>query len=167
MNFLSLFARNLIEGPYTDPFPFKPAPTAKRFRGKIAFDPVTCEACRQCERVCPAGAIRFTRTKEGLEFDCWHDSCVFCGNCEFHCPTGAIHQTVDWHLAHGQADKFNAVEHGFIPFKVCPSCGGKALDSAPATAGITPALSAEETGELRALCPKCRAKFIKARRTRT
>jgi formate hydrogenlyase subunit 6/NADH:ubiquinone oxidoreductase subunit I len=161
MNFLSLFARNLIKGPYTDPFPFAPAPTAKRFRGKITFDATHCEGCRQCEKVCPAGAIRFTRSNDGL------DSCVFCGNCEFHCPTDAIHQSTDWHLAHRQADKFSLVEHGLIPFQTCPDCGGKGLDTAPATARVTPPLSAEETVELRARCPKCRAKYLKARRNRT
>ncbi|SJZ66337.1 4Fe-4S dicluster domain-containing protein [Consotaella salsifontis] len=164
MNFLALFARNLTKGPYTEPFPFAPAPTAKRFRGKIEFDAETCEGCRLCERVCPAGAIRMTRTAEGMTFDCWHDSCVFCGNCEFHCPTKSIHQTADWHLAHTQDQKFLMVEHALIPNQICAECGKEALATAPATRTVTPPLSPTETQHLKALCPKCRAKFIRARK---
>ena len=166
MNFLSLFVRNLREGPYTESFPFGPAPTAKRFRGRIAFDASTCEGCRICERMCPAGAIRFTRAPEGMTFDCWHATCVFCGNCEFHCPTKSVHQTVDWHLAHRQDEKFGLVEHGLIPNQICTGCGAKALATAPAARSLTPPLSAEEVEQLKPLCPKCRAKFIKNRKGR-
>ncbi|SFP00958.1 4Fe-4S binding domain-containing protein [Cohaesibacter marisflavi] len=166
MNFLQLFAHNLTKGPFTDPFPFEPAPTAKRFRGKIEFDPETCEGCRKCEKVCPAGAIRFTKTANGLEFDCWHDSCVFCGNCEFHCPTNAIHQTQDWHLAHVQQDKFSMVEHGVIPSHECPSCGKPALYTA-APANKIKGFSEAEVAEFRSLCPKCRGKYLRERKSRS
>jgi formate hydrogenlyase subunit 6/NADH:ubiquinone oxidoreductase subunit I len=164
MNFLSLFLRNLRDGPYTESFPFGPAPTAKRFRGRIAFDADTCEGCRICERVCPANAIRMDKTAEGMTFDCWHNTCVFCGNCEFHCPTKSVHQTADWHLAHLQDEKFGMVEHGLIPNHACAGCGAKALATAPATQKIKPPLSADELGHLKSLCPKCRAKFLKSRK---
>ncbi len=164
MNFLSLFARNLRRGPYTEPFPFgPPSPTPKRLRGRIAFDAATCEGCLLCEKLCPSGAIKFTRTPEGMTFDCWHPTCVFCGTCEFYCPTKAIHQTNDWHLAHFQSEKFGMTEHGLIPNLVCADCGGKGLNTVPNTAKVRPPLSAEEVVQLRARCPKCRNKFLKSR----
>ncbi|MEF2074617.1 4Fe-4S binding protein [Consotaella aegiceratis] len=166
MNFLSLFVRNLRQGPYTEAFPFAPAPTAKRFRGRIEFDAPTCEGCRICERVCPAGAIKMERTEEGMTFDCWHDTCVFCGNCEFHCPTGSIHQTGDWHLAHRQEDKYRMVEHGLIPFQVCTECGGKGLATAPAAGSAKPPLTPEEFEHVKSLCPKCRGKFMRSRKAK-
>ena len=98
-----------------------------------------------------------------MTFDCWHPTCVFCGTCEFYCPTKAIHQTNDWHLAHFQAEKFGMTEHGLIPNLVCADCGGKGLDTVPNTAKVKPPLSAEELVQLRARCPKCRAKFLKNR----
>ena len=56
MNFLSLFARNLRHGPYTEPFPFAPpTPAPKRLRGRIVFDPKFCEGCLLCEKLCPSG----------------------------------------------------------------------------------------------------------------
>ncbi|MGO4870214.1 MAG: 4Fe-4S binding protein [Roseiarcus sp.] len=163
MNFLSLFTRNLRRGPYTEPFPFAPAPTPKRFRGRIAFDAKSCEGCRLCEKVCPSGAIRFERTPQGMTFDCWHDTCVFCGTCEFYCPTKSVGQTDDWHLSHAQDQKFALVEHGLIPNQICAGCGAKALATAPMTANVRPPYSAEEFEHARALCPKCRAKFLKSR----
>lgn len=164
MNFFSLFARNLKHGPYTEAFPFAPAKTPENFRGRIAFKAEDCEGCRLCEKVCPAGAIRFARTADGMTFDCWHDTCVFCGTCEFYCPTKAVHQTDDWHLAHVQAEKFQQVEHGLIPNQVCVECGAKGLDTAPSVAKVKPPLSDEEYTALRGRCPKCRQKFLKARK---
>jgi formate hydrogenlyase subunit 6/NADH:ubiquinone oxidoreductase subunit I len=166
MNFLTLLARNLINGPSTEIFPFGPAKTPARFRGRIEFDAASCEGCRLCERVCPANAIKFTKTSDGLAFDCWHDTCVFCGNCEFYCPTKSVRQTTDWHLAHAQADKYTMVEHGLIPNMKCSECGATALDTAPMVAKVKPPLSAEELAEVRSRCPKCRAKYLKARRTK-
>ncbi len=164
MNFLTLFARNLRHGPYTEPFPFGPAPTPKRLRGRIVFDAPSCEGCRICERVCPAGAIRFAKTPEGLAFACWHNSCVFCGSCEFHCPSKSVRQTDDWHLAHAQDEKYTRVEFGLIPNQKCAQCGATALATAPAVGNIRPAPTADEIDRLRTLCPKCRNALLKARK---
>ena len=164
MNFLTIFARNLKQGPQTEAFPFGPAFTPDRLRGRIEFKAESCEGCRICERVCPANAIRFAKTPDGMTFDCWHNTCVFCGNCEFYCPTDAIHQTNDWNLAHANADKFEMVEHGLIPNQKCVECGATALNTAPMVKNAKPPLSAEEYTEVRARCPKCRAKYLKNRK---
>ena len=164
MNFLTLFTRNLRRGPYTESFPFgPPAPAPKRLRGRIEFDAKICEGCLLCEKLCPSGAIRFSRTREGLAFDCWHSTCVFCGTCEFYCPAGSIRQTTDWNLAHVEAETFAVAEHGLIPAIVCAECGGKGLDTAPNVSKVKPPLSDEEYAQLRARCPKCRNKFLKNR----
>ena len=164
MNFLSLFARNLKSGPQVEAFPFGPAFTPDRLRGRIVFNADHCEGCRICERVCPANAIRFAKTPDGMTFDCWHNTCVFCGNCEFYCPTDAIHQTNDWNLAHTQAEKFDMVEHGLIPNQKCVECGDTALNTAPMVKNAKPPLSETEYAEVRARCPKCRAKYLKNRK---
>lgn len=164
MNVLTLFARNLLKGPVTDPYPFGPTTTADRFRGRIAFDAKSCEGCKLCERVCPSGAIRFSKDPGGLAFDCWHATCVFCGTCAFYCPTGSIKQTGEWALAHVQADKFKMVEHGLIPNQTCTECGATALDTAPMVSTVKPPLEGEELTKLRSLCPKCRAKFLRNRK---
>jgi formate hydrogenlyase subunit 6/NADH:ubiquinone oxidoreductase subunit I len=167
MNFLSIFARNLKNGPYTEAFPFGPAFTPEKLRGRIQFKAETCEGCRICERVCPSGAIRFTKTAEGMTFDCWHNTCVFCGNCEFYCPTDAIHQTNDWNLAHTQAEKFEMVEHGLIANQKCIECGATALNTSPVLKNVKPALSEAEYAEVRGRCPKCRAKYLKNRKVQS
>jgi formate hydrogenlyase subunit 6/NADH:ubiquinone oxidoreductase subunit I len=164
MNFLTLFARNLISGPQTEAFPLGPAFTPDKLRGRIVFNAENCEGCRICERVCPAGAIKFAKSPDGMTFDCWHNTCVFCGNCEFYCPTDAIHQTNDWNLAHVQADKFAMVEHGLIPNMKCAECGATALNTSPMVKNVKPPLSETELGEVRSRCPKCRAKYLKSRK---
>lgn len=166
MNVLTLFARNLLKGPVTDPYPFGPTVTQKRFRGRIEFDAASCEGCKLCERVCPSGAIKFSKDPNGLAFDCWHATCVFCGTCAFYCPTGSIRQTNDWSLAHVAADKYRMVEHGLIPNQTCVECGATTLDTAPMQSGVKPPLTAEDVATLRPLCPKCRAKFMKNRKAK-
>jgi len=164
MNFLTLFARNLRRGPYTEPFPFgPPTPAPKRLRGRIEFEAKSCEGCLLCEKLCPSGAIKFSRTPAGLAFDCWHSTCVFCGTCAFYCPTGAIRQTSDWSLAHLEGEQFALAERGLIPPIVCVECGGKGLDTAPNVAKVRPPLSDDEYAQLRARCPKCRSKFLRSR----
>lgn len=167
MNILTLFARNLFRGPVTDPYPFGPTVTEKRFRGAIAFDAPSCEGCKLCERVCPSGAIKFSKDPGGLAFDCWHDTCVFCGTCAFYCPTGSIVQTAEWALAHGQAEKYRVVAHGLIPNQTCTECGATALDTAPAQTGVKPPFTAEEFTKVRGMCPKCRAKYMRNRKAKS
>ena len=103
----------------------------ERLRGRIEFKAESCEGCRICERVCPANAIRFAKTPDGMTFDCWHNTCVFCGNCEFYCPTDAIRQTTDWHMAHPVGQEFGMAIRETIAYVSCTGCNAKTLSSAP------------------------------------
>ncbi len=140
MNFLSPLRPQSAAGPLHRAVPLRPS-RRRRPSACAAASPsiaTICEGCLLCEKLCPSGAIQFTRTPDGMTFDCWHSTCVFCGTCEFYCPTKAIHQTNDWHLAHVQAEKLRSAEHGLIPNLVCADCGGKGLDTAPNVAKVTP-----------------------------
>ena len=148
--------------------PFESDP-ASAVRGRVVFEAADCEGCRQCERVCPSGAIHFGRTSAGLEFSLWHNSCVFCGTCVFYCPTGALSQTADWRLVHRAEKSLDLVEHGVVPNMSCVECGSKALATAPSmttVAHLVPPIDEEERGHLQARCPKCRIKYLKARAAR-
>ncbi len=49
-----------------------------------------CDACGECEKICPFGAIR---VEDAAVFDT--DLCMGCGVCEGACPVGAINLTPD------------------------------------------------------------------------
>ncbi|MBV8646105.1 4Fe-4S dicluster domain-containing protein [Paludibacterium sp.] len=163
MNILKLFYRNLTQGPSTVAFPFGPAWTPPKLRGRIRFDLPACTGCRACEQVCAPGAIRFDKTPEGLRFMMWHNSCVFCGLCNFYCPTDAIVQSDDWHLAHPTARMYEMAIRELIPYTACSACGTKTLASAPNPVGVEPPFSAEEIEQFRHLCPGCRKKALEER----
>jgi formate hydrogenlyase subunit 6/NADH:ubiquinone oxidoreductase subunit I len=163
MNFLKILIRNLVNGPSTVAYPFGPAWTPDKLRGRIRFKVSTCTACRACEQVCAPGAIRFDKTPDGLRFMMWHNTCVFCGLCEFYCPTDAIQQTNDWHMAHAVEKQFDMTIKETIPYVPCTTCGAKALASAPTPVGVEPPFTAEEIEIQRNLCPGCRKKALAAR----
>lgn len=167
MNILSILMRNIANGPSTEAFPFGPATTPERYRGRVIFDADSCQGCRVCERVCPGGALKFTRTPEGLAVAIWHNTCSFCGMCEFYCPTTSIQLTNDWHLAHRQEEKFTLVERGLIPNQECADCGAKCLATAPTVDTVKPPLSPEDFKALQKLCPRCRAKSLAARKAQS
>jgi formate hydrogenlyase subunit 6/NADH:ubiquinone oxidoreductase subunit I len=163
MSYLRILLRNLIRGPSTVPFPFGPAWTPARMRGRIVFKLSSCTGCRACEQVCAPGAIRFDKTPEGLRFMMWHNTCVFCGLCEFYCPTDAIRQSTDWHMAHAVGEKFDMAIREVIPYTKCTGCGMKTLASAPNPVGVVPPFTPEEIEQQRNLCPACRKKALAER----
>lgn len=163
MNFLKIFLRNLKHGPYTVAYPFGPAYTPDKLRGRVAFDVADCTGCRACEQSCAPGAIRIDRVPDGLRLAIWHNSCTFCGLCQFYCPTKAIHLTNDWHLSHTADRQFEYLESGVIPYTSCAVCGVKTLASAPNVVGIDPPLDRDQFEQLRNRCAGCRKDFLEAR----
>ncbi len=158
-SFLKVLARNLIQGPATDPFPYGETHTPKGLRGRVRFDASSCVGCRMCEHVCAGGAIRFEELGSELRFTLWHNTCTFCGLCQHYCRTKAIVLSEDWHLAHRQEEKYALVEQGAVPLVPCLGCG----ESMIPVAGELLRLAYRETNpdidRLRRLCPACRQKL--------
>ncbi len=125
MKFLKVLAKNVLQGPSTDPFPLGETFTPERFRGKVSLDPDKCMGCGICRHVCAAGAINITvrSDQSGYDFSVWHNSCCLCGQCRHFCPMKAITLSNDWHNAHEQSQKFTWIEKKFVPYTRCVECG--------------------------------------------
>ncbi len=133
--FLKVLAKNIVQGPSTDPFPLGETFTPEKFRGKVVVDTDLCMGCGACRFVCTAGAIHIEqRTKVsgdgapaggalGYDFTVWHNSCCLCASCRHVCPTKAITLSNDWHNAHEQSQKFTWNEQKFMPYTPCETCG--------------------------------------------
>jgi NADH-quinone oxidoreductase subunit I len=92
-------------------FPEEKTPTSPRYRGLHALrrypnGEERCIACKLCEAVCPALAIkieaepRMDGSRRTTLYDIDIFKCVFCGLCEEACPVDAIVLTnnQDYHL---------------------------------------------------------------------
>jgi formate hydrogenlyase subunit 6/NADH:ubiquinone oxidoreductase subunit I len=163
MSFLKIFARNLAQGPSTDPFPFGETFTPAALRGRVQFDVKDCTGCRACEQVCAGIAIRLDKVPEGLRFLMFHNTCTFCGLCEFYCPTKAIRLSNDWNMAHHASEGFSQFIREVIPAINCSQCNKPALATYPLIPGVNPPLNPEEVEIARGMCPGCRRKFVTAR----
>jgi NADH-quinone oxidoreductase subunit I len=94
-----LFARKI-----TVQFPEEKTPQSPRFRGlhaqrRYANGEERCIACKLCEAVCPAMAIKIESeqradgTRRTTLYDIDLTKCIFCGFCEEACPVDAIVET--------------------------------------------------------------------------
>ena len=94
-------------------YPEEKTPTSPRYRGLHALrrypnGEERCIACKLCEAVCPALAIkieaepRLDGSRRTTLYDIDIFKCVFCGLCEEACPVDAIVLTKnqDYHLEH-------------------------------------------------------------------
>lgn len=52
------------------------------------YDAKKCTKCLLCPMICPDAAIKWSKTKEEIEFD--YDFCKGCGICANECPADAI-----------------------------------------------------------------------------
>ncbi len=152
--FLKIMVKNLLKGPSTEAFPFAPATTPARFRGKAQHDKDKCILCGICRHVCAAGAIqmRVAEDGSGVEYVLWHNSCVFCGLCAHYCPTKALSMSDDWHLSHKGEERYGVRELSFVHYGQCSSCGARIQ---PRPDVITQTLGARYP-ELFSLCPSCK-----------
>jgi len=107
---MSLTGRYLFARKITIQFPEERTPMSPRFRGLHALrrypnGEERCIACKLCEAVCPALAIRIESgqradgTRRTTRYDIDLTKCIFCGFCEEACPVDAIVEThiIDYH----------------------------------------------------------------------
>ena len=113
--FNSLFLRELLKGlavtgrhtfarKITVQYPEEKTPQSFRFRGLHALrrypnGEERCIACKLCEAICPAMAIRIESaerddgSRRTTRYDIDLNKCIFCGFCEEACPVDAIVET--------------------------------------------------------------------------
>lgn len=107
---MSVTGRYLFARKITIQFPEERTPMSPRFRGlhaqrRYPNGEERCIACKLCEAVCPALAIRIESeqrddgTRRTTRYDIDLTKCIFCGFCEEACPVDAIVEThiIDYH----------------------------------------------------------------------
>jgi len=107
---LILTGRHLFARKITVQYPEERTPMSPRFRGLHALrrypnGEERCIACKLCEAVCPALAIKIESeqradgTRRTTLYDIDLTKCIFCGFCEEACPVDSIVETgmIDYH----------------------------------------------------------------------
>lgn len=106
---LKLTGRYFFRKKVTIQYPEEETPISPRFRGMLALrrypnGEERCIACKLCEAVCPALAIKIDagpREKDGSRRTTRYDidafKCINCGFCEEACPVDAIVLTPEMH----------------------------------------------------------------------
>jgi NADH-quinone oxidoreductase subunit I len=101
---MALTGRHLFARKITVQFPEEKTPQSPRFRGlhaqrRYPNGEERCIACKLCEAVCPALAIKIESeqradgTRRTTVYDIDLTKCIFCGFCEEACPVDAIVET--------------------------------------------------------------------------
>jgi NADH-quinone oxidoreductase subunit I len=101
---MALTGRHFFARKITVQFPEEKTPQSNRFRGlhaqrRYPNGEERCIACKLCEAVCPALAIKIESeqradgTRRTTVYDIDLTKCIFCGFCEEACPVDAIVET--------------------------------------------------------------------------
>jgi NADH-quinone oxidoreductase subunit I len=101
---MALTGKFLFSRKITVQFPEEKTPQSPRFRGlhaqrRYPNGEERCIACKLCEAVCPALAIKIESeqradgTRRTTVYDIDLTKCIFCGFCEEACPVDAIVET--------------------------------------------------------------------------
>jgi NADH-quinone oxidoreductase subunit I len=101
---MALTGKFLFSRKITVQFPEEKTPQSPRFRGlhaqrRYPNGEERCIACKLCEAVCPAMAIKIESeqradgTRRTTRYDIDLTKCIFCGFCEEACPVDAIVET--------------------------------------------------------------------------
>ena len=101
---MALTGRYLFAKKITVQYPDEKTPLSPRFRGLHALrrypnGEERCIACKLCEAVCPALAIKIESekredgTRRTTRYDIDLTKCIFCGFCEESCPVDSIVET--------------------------------------------------------------------------
>jgi NADH-quinone oxidoreductase subunit I len=101
---MRLTGRYLFSNKITVQYPEERTPQSARFRGLHALrrypnGEERCIACKLCEAVCPALAIKIDSeqradgSRRTTRYDIDLTKCIFCGFCEESCPVDSIIET--------------------------------------------------------------------------
>ncbi|WP_455203209.1 NADH-quinone oxidoreductase subunit NuoI [Kaarinaea lacus] len=101
---MSVTLRYFVRKKITVQYPEEKTPMSPRFRGLHALrrypnGEERCIACKLCEAVCPALAIKIESTQRDdgtrrtTRYDIDLTKCIFCGFCEESCPVDSIVET--------------------------------------------------------------------------
>ncbi len=104
MQGMGVTGKYFLERKITVQYPEQKTPLSPRFRGHHALrrypnGEERCIACKLCEAVCPALAIKIELaerpdgTRRTTRYDIDMFKCIYCGFCEEACPVDAIVET--------------------------------------------------------------------------